>query len=107
MAEWLTTPEMPGIPARRLSSTELRRRVKAMPYEWKRWDGTAGLFSRDDGSLIAGVKREELDRFLTGLVCHDDSTDLELRASGGEVVVVPAEDVVAFILAFMKVRCGG
>ena len=78
-----------------------------MPYEWRKWEGSVGLFRRDDGSFIAGVGREDLDRFLTGLVCHNDTKDMVLRATGGEVAVVPAEDVVAFILAYMKVRFGG
>ena len=105
MAEWLALPTMGDEPERRISVGEYRRRVKAMPYVWKRWGAGVALYERD-GERIAGVEKKDLDRFFTGLLLSDASTALRLEASGGEVTDVTAEERVAFILAYAKVAFG-
>jgi len=103
MPEWLSTPELPGYPAKRITLGEYRRRVKAMPYVWKPWRGSAALYRRDDGAFIAAVKREEAYDFIAGLVFRGADGDVTLRATNDVEVEVPTEDVVAFTIAFMKV----
>jgi len=105
MTDWLVVPTVGAEPERRISLGEYRRRVKAMPYVWKRWGSGVALYERD-GQRIAGVEKNDIDRFFTGLLLADASTALRLEASGGEVTHVKAEDLVAFILAYAKVAFG-
>jgi len=85
---------------------EYRCRVRAMLYVWRRPKGRVGLYWRDGGGLVAGVPKHDIDRFFTGLLLADASTALRLEASGGEVVVVEVDDLVAFSLAYAKVAFG-
>jgi hypothetical protein len=77
-----------------------------MPYLWKRWGEGVALSWRDGGALIAGVKDEHLDWFGVHLLSHPEGEDLMLKDTDGVELVVPAEDVVSFALAFMKVGFG-
>ena len=76
-----------------------------MPYVWKRWGEGVALYERT-GEVIAGVQKQDVDRFFTGLLLADASTPLRLEASGGEVVVVEVDDLVAFLLAYAKPAFG-
>ena len=105
MAEWLALPTLANEPERRIAVGEYRKRVKAMPYVWKRWGEGVALYERT-GEVIAGVQKEDVDRFFTGLLLADASTALRLEASGGEVVAVETDDLVAFLLAYAKVAFG-
>ena len=105
MAEWLALPTLGDEPERRIAVGEYRKRVKAMPYLWKRWGEGVALYERT-GEVIAGVLAEDVNRFFSGLLLADASTALRLEASGGEVVVVEVDDLVAFVLAYAKAAFG-
>ena len=77
-----------------------------MPYVWRLPKGRVGLYRRDGGALIAGVKDEHLDWFGVHLLSHPEGEDLVLTDTDGVELMVLAEDVVSFALAFMKVGFG-
>jgi hypothetical protein len=106
MPAYVRTPEIPGVPVRQVTVAVYRRKVKTeMPYVWRPWEGSVALFDRD-GGMIAGVKREERDRFFTSLLALGDSKPLELGATGGVVVRVEPDDFVPFVMSFAKVGLG-
>ena len=86
MPAYVRTPEIPGVPVRQVNVATYRKRVKTgMPYVWKSWENSAALYDRQ-GEVIAGVKREDCERFFMGLLLRDDALPLELGATGGVVV---------------------
>ena len=106
MPAYVRTPEIPGVPVRQVTVAVYRRKVKTeMPYVWRPWEGSVALFDRD-GGMIAGVKREDCERFFMGLLLRDDALPLVLEATGGETVTVEPDDFVAFVMSFAKVGLG-
>ena len=106
MPAYVRTPEIPGVPVRQVNVATYRKRVKTgMPYVWKAWENSAALYDRE-GEAIAGVKREDCERFFMGLLLRDDALPLVLEATGGETVTVEPDDFVAFVMSFAKVALG-
>jgi len=58
------------------------------------------------GEVTAGVQKEDVDRFFTGLPFMDASESLRPEASGGAVGMVEADDLVAFLLAHANAAFG-
>jgi len=106
MPSYVRTPEVPGVPVRQVNVATYRRKVKSgMPYVWKAWENSAALYDRQ-GDAIAGVKREDCERFFMGLLLRDDALPLVLTATGGETVTVEPDDFVPFVMSFAKVALG-
>ncbi len=106
MPAYVRTPEIPGVPVRQVTVAVYRRKVKTeMPYVWKAWENSAALFDRE-GEAIAGVKREDCERFFMGLLLQGDAVPLVLTATQGETVTVEPSDFVAFVMSFAKVALG-
>jgi len=61
---------------------------------------------RDGRALIAGVRDKHLDWFEVRLLSHPEGEDLVPTDTDEVELVVPAEDVVRFALAFMRVGIG-
>ena len=106
MPAYVRTPEVPGVPVRQVNVATYRKRVKSgMPYVWKAWENSAALYDRK-GEAIAGVKREDCERFFMGLLLQGDAVPLVLTATGGETVTVAPDDYVPFVMSFAKVALG-